>query len=447
MNKLTYIIIVAFLAITLGAYSQTESAIGTPEANFSILQNKLKKSTANLSNEKKSSSPKFWLSRGELLMEIFNLHREFLAQGTQEIHVKLIYPNPLETKEWVDDEGIQWQEMIFEKIKIKMKNGLVDSFEELVKLHEDPLADALTSLKKAQELDVDNKLDKKLKEDFLLLKQYFERQAIEQYFLPDYKSSFHSFATINEIAVMPIAGGVVDTTYLYYAGMAASKAKMTEESITYYEKALSYNYPEPDIFVFLKEKYYSLGDTIKGVESLEKGFELYPEHQAIVIELINYYLTAGRGEEALEYLMIAQKDDPENLSFLFAEATLHDKMGNTDKALATYQKCLDLDPTYFNAYYNIGVMYYNNAVEMYKAADDIKDRKKYDIAKDAADEILEKSLPFMESAHEIDPNEPSTMETLKTLYYRMQMTDKYEEIKGILEEVPEKEEEDKGMSN
>jgi tetratricopeptide (TPR) repeat protein len=412
MNKLSYILTVLFLMLNLGINAQTETATGTPDANFSIYKSKLRKSDEGLTEEKKTSNPKFWLSRAE-------------------------------KKEWQDEEGNQWEELTYEKIKIKMKNGVVDSFEELVKLHDDPLPEALKALDKAQETDVDGKLTKKIKEDYDLLKKAYERQAVEQFYKPDYKGSFESFATINNINERPIMEGLVDTAYLYFAGVAASRADLTDKSIEYYEKALSYNYPEPDIYVFLKEKYFSVGDTAKGVEVLEDGFKRFPDHQAILIELINYYLNANKGEQALEYLLIAQKDDPDNLSFIFAEATLYDKMGEQEKALETYNRCLEINPRYFNAYYNIGVMFYNKAVEMYKEADNIKDPKEYGVAKDAADEVLKKSLPYMEKAHEIDPKEASTIETLKTLYYRTQNTEKYEEMKALLESMPAKEEKKK----
>jgi tetratricopeptide (TPR) repeat protein len=234
--------------------------------------------------------------------------------------------------------------------------------------------------------------------------------------------------------------GAIDTMMLYYTGMAASRADLLDESIKYYELAREVNCPEPDLYVFLKQKYFMKGDTAKGVEILEDGFKKDPDNQSILIELINYYLTNNRGEEALEYLQIAQKDDPTNLSFIFAEATLYDKLGETDKALETYNRCIEIDPDYFNAYYNIGVMYYNNAVEMYKAADEIGTPKEYGEATDAADVVLAKALPFMEEANRIDPEEVSTLETLKTLYYRMGMIDKYEEVKAKLESMPVTEE-------
>jgi tetratricopeptide (TPR) repeat protein len=442
MKKLLSLTSAAFILLCFnqGIKAQNEvAATGTPEANFSIYKNKLKKSEAQLSDEKKTASPKFWLSRAELMMDIFELNREFLQPGTQQIHVNLIYPNPKEKKTWQDDEGNQYEELIYDKITIKMKNGVVDNFVETVVLYDDPLPEAFRCLEKTQEIDSLHKLDKKVKDDYNRLKMDFQRLGIEEYYKPDYAGSFKAFAAVGTINEKPVMESVVDTTLLFYAGMAASRADMNDEAIEYYEKAAKYNYPEPDLYVSLKLKYMEAGDTLKALNILEKGFKMFPSNQMILRELINYYLLAHKAEEAMEYLKLAQAEDPKNLSYISAEGSLYDQMGDQEKALATYQKCIDMDSTFFDAYYNIGVIYYNKAYQMYKDAESIRIAKDYGAAVDAADVVLTKALPYMEKAHQIDPKDRSTIETLKTLYYRMQMNDKYEEMKALLEALPPRE--------
>ena len=111
-----------------------------------------------------------------------------------------------------------------------------------------------------------------------------------------------------------------------------------------------------------------------------------------------------------------------------------------DKAKETYLKCVELDPLYFNAYYNLGVMYYNEAVKVYTDADKIMNQKDYDIAKAKGDDILAQAVPYMEKANQIaeantdwpaaskQENLTATLETLKTLYYRLKMTEKYDAV-------------------
>ncbi len=439
MNKLSYLATLLLLSVTIGIMAQAPT--GTPDANYSIYKNKLKKSDEGLSDPKKNVTPKFWISRAELMMDIFELNRKFIAQGTQELHVNLIYQNPLQTRDSMGADGSVYKILVFDKITIWMKNGVVDRFVETVKLHETPLAEALKCLEKAQELDVENKSAKAIKEDYGTLKKHFERYGIEEFFKPAYDMSFNAFKTIDYINQKPVMQGVIDTTMLYYTGMAASRAGLLDEAINYYEKAIANNYKEPEIYVYLKEKYYEKAtpeDSIKGFKVLESGFERFPNSQAILIELINYYLMSNQSDAALEYLRRAQEDDPENVSFIFAEATLYDKKGDTEKALATYNQCIAKDPAYFNAYYNLGVMFYNQAVELYKKADAMKNPKDYDAAKADANVVLAKALPYMEKANEIADantdwpeetkreNVKATLETLKTLYIRLQMNDKFQ---------------------
>ncbi len=444
MKKLTYFIVFIFMASGTGLKSQETH--GTPDANFSIYKSKLKKSEENLTIEKKNTTPKFWMSRAELMMDIFDLHRDHLAQGVQQVHVKLIYREPNEVKPWQGEDGSAYEKYMYDKINITFKDGLVESFEELVLLYDAPLPEATKSLEKVQELDTDNKLEKNLKENYDRLKKRYERLAIEEFMKEEYATSFKSFAAIAAINEKPIMEGIVDTTLIYYAGMAASRADMKEEAIEYYEKARSHQFPEPDLYIFLRNKYWETGDTAKGLEVLDEGFKKFPENQGLVIELINYYLVSGKSQEALDYLCVAQKDDPTNLSFIFAEGTLYDKQHDTEKALEMYEKCIDINPEYFNAHYNIGVMFYNTAVEMYKEANTISDPLEYGKAKDDGDDVLRKALPYMEKAYEIAKattdwkpeykknNIRETRETLKTLYYRLQMTEKYEEVKALLDQ-------------
>jgi tetratricopeptide (TPR) repeat protein len=439
MKHLSYFLSFLFLTIATGVMAQAPT--GTPEANYSIYKNKLKKSDEGLSDEKKTVTPKFWINRAELMMDIFELNRKFIAQGTQEVNVNIIYQNPKEKRDSVGADGSQYKILVFDKITIYLKNGVVERFVEAMKLHETPLIEALKCLEKAQELDVEGKSTKDIKESYNRLKDNYKLLGVEEFFKPEYKASYEAFLAVTQINEKPIMGGVMDTTIVYYTGMAASKAGMRDEAIKYYEVARANNYPLPDLYVYLKEKYFegaTTADSLKGLEVLESGFNRFPDSQTILIELINYYLLSGRGEQALNYLRMAQAGDPTNLSFLFAEATLYDRMGDTEKAKEIYNKCIEKDATYFNAYYNLGVMYYNKAVESYKAADLLKNPKEYGAAKDAADAILAESLPYMEKANEVADantdwpeevkreNVKATLETLKTLYVRLQMSDKYQ---------------------
>jgi len=437
MNKITYFFAALFLVASIGIKAQ--STTGTPSANYGILTNKLKKSDASLTDVKKNIKPKFWYQRAELLMDCYDVNRQYLYTGAQAIQIKLIFGEPKETKTW-QKEGNNYEQYIYERVNITFKTGLMDSYEETKPIHPDPLPEALKSLEKAEELDVEKSDSKDIKELYIKLKKYIERQAVEDFAAENFNGSLEKFKTLLSINDKPIMGGMIDTVIFYNTAMTASRAGNNAEAIKYYELARKYNHKEPNLYVFLKAKYFEVGDTAKGLTVLEEGFKRFPGNQQVLIELINYYLLRGQAKEALDYLDLAKKDDPNNISFIFAEATLYDKSGNMDKAKETYLKCVELDPLYFNAYYNLGVMYYNEAVKVYTDADKIMNQKDYDIAKAKGDDILAQAVPYMEKANQIaeantdwpaaskQENLTATLETLKTLYYRLKMTEKYDAV-------------------
>ena len=425
MKNLSLIFVVLLLAA--GTMVKGQAVSGSPAAMYGILENKLKKSNENMDNEKKNTSPKFWLQRAELMMDIFDVNRQYITNGSTPVQIKLFFQDPKETKTWQKGSD-SYEEYVYDRVNIIFKNGSVDSLHETSVIYDTPLQDAYSSIKKAQELDVENKQEKSVKEDYDRLKGMMQRKGVEQFVAQNFEGAFTTFSDIISIDSLPMMKDAFDTILCYYTGMAASRMGNAKTAIAYYELAKSYNIDQPEIYIFLKNNYLQLGDTATGVKTLKEGFKRFPDNQAVLIELINYYLLSGEGDTAMDYLKKAQEQDPDNLSFIFAEATLFDKMGEQDKALETYEKCIDKDPTYFNAYYNIGVMYYNDAVNMYSEADNIKDPKEYGEKKDSADATLKKCIPYMEKAHELNPTDVSTMQTLKTLYYRMQMNDKYQAI-------------------
>ena len=65
---------------------------------------------------------------------------------------------------------------------------------------------------------------------------------------------------------------------------------------------------------------------------------------------------------------------------------------------------------------------------MLEAANEIMDPTEYNKAFEEAKEVFANALPYMERARELNPTDLDTLTSLKELYYRLQMTDKYDEV-------------------
>jgi tetratricopeptide (TPR) repeat protein len=433
--------LVLFAFFTTG-YLIAQTVDIQPLINYNVLENKLKKSNAAIEDPKKNIKVKTWIERGELLMEIYAIHLQYLRKGMSPNEAKLFFMEPKEIRS-VQEGSVLTEEYVYDRITLIFKNGALDDWVETEKIHENPLPEAKEAFEKAVELDTEGDEKEDLVADLNKLKLQFESEAVYCYNRNDYEGSLYNFKQILDINKIDIMGGVVDTIIFYNTARVAKELGKNEDAIKYFEIARGYNYPNPFLYVFLDNCYNAVGDSASGLVVLKDGFRKFPENQNILIELINYYLMKGLADEALEYLEIAKEDDPENISFYFAEGTLFDKLNRFEDAKKSYEYCLELDSNYFNAYYNLGVLFYNNAVKMYEEANKLNEIDEYEQAKAFADDEIAKALPYIEKAHEIDPDDIESMRTLKTLYYRMKLDDKYEKIIKELEakgEVDEEEE-------
>jgi len=165
------------------------------------------------------------------------------------------------------------------------------------------------------------------------------------------------------------------------------------------------------------------------------GRKKYPENFNLIIGETNIYLAAGEKDKALELLKLALTQDDKNPTIFFAVGTNYDQMGNFEEAEKAYLQAISLKADYFDANYNLGALYVNKAIEIMDKANalPLNEEKQYVALKADADALLVKSLPYLERADELQPNDQYTMRTLKDIYTRLSMVDKLKSINEKLE--------------
>ncbi|WP_282036471.1 tetratricopeptide repeat protein [Saccharicrinis aurantiacus] len=249
----------------------------------------------------------------------------------------------------------------------------------------------------------------------------------------DAVTAFEDLLAINSHPYMiELQGEKVDTSIIFNTALAAYNGEMWEEAEKYFNQSVDYKYGGGDAILLLQQVHTATGDSAKMGPNLIKGFETYPEDDRILTSLINFYLESNQNDKALNYLNKAIEGDKDNPSFYYARGVLNDNSGEFEAALADYNKCLEIDTEYFNALYNIGVMYFNKGVEEMNLANEETDFKKFEAKKEAAEGTFKESLPFFERALSVKPEEVAVLESLKTLYYRFEMNDKYKEVNDKL---------------
>lgn len=308
------------------------------------------------------------------------------------------------------------------------KKGITDLINE-------PLFAAYDSYVKAIQYDTDSKFSKSIIIDLTFLQTDLSNYAISSYEKQRFDISLQCFETYLAISEMPIMNQktgvvVIDTAIVYNAGLAAFKAKNWDKAIEYFTQSAKLDYNGPASYNFAYQSYREKGDTLNYIKTLKEGFQTYPSDETLLVELINFYISKGKSDDAVKYIDLAIGEKPQNASLYTAKGSMLEKLGNVEEAINLYKKSIEIDSNQFAPYYNLSVIYYNRGVETINAANQIPPSQsdKYDAEILKANEHFRLSLPYIEKAYSIEPTEMAILESLKTVYYRLQMNDKYLEI-------------------
>lgn len=295
--------------------------------------------------------------------------------------------------------------------------------------------EALNSYKKAQELaETDKKVDKaKINLGYLTSIDLVFQEGVNYFNEKDFANASRYFELASDARSSAL--NAIDTAGYYNAGLAAERDENEAKAIEMYEKIIHTGYNEGILFSELARFYVKQGDTEKAMATLEKGRSAFPNDQALITSQINLYLQTGKDAEALKNLDDAIKNDPKNAVLYYVRGVLKAKQDNEEGAELDYAKSFELDNTYFDAIYNLGAIYVNKsgAIQEKMNALDFKEQKKYDALKKERDEYFNKAIPALETALSIKNDDIVVIQTLMQLYGKVGKTDKYNEMKKMLD--------------
>ena len=216
--------------------------------------------------------------------------------------------------------------------------------------------------------------------------------------------------------------------YKYYTAIFAIQAEMHPEAIAVLEEMKDGNYEAITVNQFLYQEYVNVQDTANYVRVLQDAVVRFPQEPWFLQNLVNHYIFSGQEQEAINYLDQAIAREPNVAQYHLIKGNLNENQKNYEAALADFDRALAIDPTMADAEAGKGRVYYNQAVKMNEDAALIADAKEYKKALEEMNAMFRQSMPFFEKAHELAPDHRDYMITLRGLYYRFDMTDKYNAI-------------------
>jgi tetratricopeptide (TPR) repeat protein len=333
----------------------------------------------------------------------------------------------------VNEKSMNWANTYFAKGKLAQATFETDN-PAFKTYYADPLAEAYAAYEKAIELDPKGGMKKKIITNMVYssLAADLYNQGSTKFEAKDFKGALASFEKQIEITESDKYAGAIDTGMYYNAGLAASNSGNYEAAIKHFEKCTEMKYLGITPYYQIYESYLAMGDTVKA-ESILTGLpNEFPDDKTITLQLIDLYIKSNKHDEAMKYIKVAKEADPSNYSLYFAAGIMYLNQSKYDDAITELTKSIELNPDIYDTQYGLGAAYINKASDMFVKANEIMDVKKYSDAVDEANAVYAKALPYMEKAHELNPEDIYAMRSLQELYYRLKKTDKYEEIKAKL---------------
>ena len=292
----------------------------------------------------------------------------------------------------------------------------------------DALTIAKESYMKAKELDTKGSYAQECQIGLGQVQMAASNAGITQYNTGDFGRAGGFFDLSAEIAS---AFEATDTMALYNSALCYEKAGNVALAVARYQACADIQYQVPNVFLFISNLYRTSGQEDLALQTLADARKAYPREQSLIIEELNIYLTNEEFDKAKENLTLAAEQDPTNEILWFSLGSVLDNLGNAEEAIEAYLKALEVKADYFDANYNLGALYFNQAVQGINEANDMWKPRMTKTESDAqkkleddAKALFATAKPYLEAAHAVDADDVETMRSLRDVYARTGDDDK-----------------------
>jgi tetratricopeptide (TPR) repeat protein len=216
-----------------------------------------------------------------------------------------------------------------------------------------------------------------------------------------------------------------DTTIAVNVALCAQKIQAYDQALTYFLRAKENGLKDPIVHQTIANLYASRFEQDLAIKSLEDGLKLNPNHPFLVNDYINLLLDNekyDKATKAIESSIGTERRSHRLLYFLFGYLQQYE-LKNYTAAEESYKRALTLDQNYFDALYQLALVYINNANDAIKQ----KNKQKYNSFTNRAEFTLLR-------AHEININDLNTVQLLIEIYTRKNRLDRVQELKRKLNE-------------
>jgi len=307
------------------------------------------------------------------------------------------------------------------------------------------------------------------------------RRSLEQ---EDYKSAYINLEMSYRVSPR-------DTLYLYNAALLATENKDFDQALSFYNELIDIE------FTGITTNYYAIEKTTGEVQAftnpeqrelfLKAGTHDTPtkdELESVELSLLRsmaaIYRNKNDYDKSLSFIKKAKALDENDINILLLESNIRWEMGDVESYEKLITKVLGIDPDNADLHYNLGVIssdkgeydkaieYYNKAIEVdktYKNAyintaalildtergprkiilDEMNglgmstaDYNRYDELVIEQEDLIRLAIPYLISAYELDKNGIDVVKTLRNIYSAVGDEVNEKKYKSIAEDIESK---------
>lgn len=149
--------------------------------------------------------------------------------------------------------------------------------------------------------------------------------------------------------------------------------------------ALTLDSLRPEFYLYAAELFKKTAEPQRGLALMQKAIRTDSMNTVFYVKAaeLAYIDTTVKGNYriALDYLNAAIEKDPQNADIYFYKGTIFKEVGDTTKALSAFQTATELNPKFYNAYVQIGLLlkakkdknaekYFDNAIKVSEKPED-----------------------------------------------------------------------------
>ena len=311
-----------------------------------------------------------------------------------------------------------------EKLKAEVPNALEVVYESLMKCMEN---DAFVE---------ENQMEIAMRISSVMTTYY--SQGADEYNNGNFAEAATMFKKAYDIA-KSLGGGTEASEMLNLAATSALRAEDYSTALEYFTELKDNGNETAEVYRHLAACYNGLGQSEQAMAMINAGLEKDPGDANLILEKVNAYLKEGKGAEAVADLNKLHELDPENAQLLFVLGTIYGDENNkdvydTEKAKQYYERALAINPDYYDATYNIGVLYTTMANKYIEQANDITgfskaEQEQYNNLIEQANDLLRTGMPYLKQAYEAQPSD-DVKNVLRSIYVKLNMTDEVKALDG-----------------